>query len=322
MHFPKGNLRRVTWSEGFDIRAGSGTGWGKRAVLAFDDRRRCIEFESWFNGTRESRRVLQAGGPTDSERILEWHGELATSCWVSEPVRNELGLELARIETPWTPDGQRPIGGNPRTRAEYQRDSRGRLLRVMHLDAEHRPLWKRCEIWHDGEGRVSLIQYKNGPKDPGWTREFRYDGRGNVSVVLQNTARSPSLQSREYLYDDAGRLVAECRSVDGYIASTIDLRYDQDGGLIARSTVEEGPADWPDEAIRRTEETFDGIDRPKSLTVRDEAGRAILDILWTYEDDAKGNWIRKIPRIASASARPLPVGDEYYEIRREIEYAD
>jgi len=323
MYFPDGHLRRVTWSEGYDLRAGSGTGWGKRAVLGFDDRKRCVEVESWFNGTRESRRVLQPPGATGNERVLEWSGEPVSTCWVKEPVRNELGLGLAMIETPWEPDGLRPRGGDPRIRAEYEYDPSGRLLRAKYFAVDQRTFWKRCEIWHDGRGLVSRIQYKNGPKDPGWTREFQYDAKGNVSVVVQRSVRSPSSESREYRYDEAGRLVAECRTIDGYIARTIDLRYDQDGRLVERSTCEEAPTDWPAEPIRRTEETFDGIDRPMTLTVRDDAGRAILDIRWTYENDAKGNWIRKIPHIASASTRPeLVVNDEYYEILREIDYAD
>jgi YD repeat-containing protein len=323
MHFPKGRLRSVTWSEGNDASTpGETVSWVKRAVLGFDDRGRCIEIESWFSGTCEYWKVLQAAGTTHPERVLEWDG-VPSTCSMSEPIRNHLGLEVANLRTPWTSDGLGPKGGQPTPQALYEYDPGGRLLRVMYAHAEGGSLWQRCEIWHDERGRVRRIHYRNAPKDPGWTREFEYDERNNVSVSHIRLDNDPSLQSREYRYDDAGRLVEECLTADGRIRRTIGFEYEEDGRFLARWEVEEAPIPgWPGEPILYRRELFDGIDRPRTLTISDSLGRAIDEVRWTYRDDARGNWVEKRPKRTNCVTRPELALEEFYDILRVIEYAD
>jgi hypothetical protein len=62
------------------------------------------------------------------------------------------------------------------------------------------------------------------------------------------------------------------------------------------------------------DETFDGADRPLARMAWDAGGRLVQVVQWTYENDARGNWIRKIPH--------EDLGGRNVAVLRVIEYAD
>jgi len=324
MNFPKGRLRTVSWfmNSGYSSPGGP-PGWEKRAVLKFDDHNRCIEVESWWIGLREYRRRLESPGTTRDERILDWAELDSGPCWVSYPVWNAAGLQIATLFAPWISDGLQPVGGDPEPKAEYEYDARGLLIRSTIGNSSDPSYRLRWECWRDEAGRVRRIRRERGREGDGSTQDFEYDSEDRVSVFTLQFNDDAAVHVSEFAYDDAGRLVEACKSVDGRLSQATQSQFDLNGRLTSRWTFEAAPVpNWPVDLGRYTEESFDGIDRPQHLRISTTGGRTIENYRWTYEDDARGNWIRKTPHDVGSEHASGPMRNEYYSILRVIEYAD
>jgi len=74
--------------------------------------------------------------------------------------------------------------------------------------------------------------------------------------------------------------------------------------------------------VRITEETFEGSDRPLRLRVFAAGGRCIEDARWTYEDDSRGNWVRKAVDVSRDPEKRSLWRHQFIGLARDIEYAD
>ena len=308
MYAPKGKLRSVVWYEG---------GWGrhygedppdynKRVAQRFDDSGRCIEIETWFMGDLESRTTYCSAKPGDPAHLLYWpdrNRRTARRDAILDASRRLVGLLAASVDA----DGSRPLGGAEQLTSECEYDPQGRLTQSTNFTPDG-SVGSFIRWTYDAAGRISEVRYDSTR----WTQKLEYDPQGRVIRAWTLTDNREPVERSEFAYDERGRLLISRQVIDADTTEFSEYTYCAQGKLIARQTLETSRSEFPDGDC--LDETFDGIDRPLSSDLYDDRSRLRFSSRWTYEDDSRGNWIKKF----SAGAHAAAVA----EIWRKIEYAD
>jgi hypothetical protein len=322
LYFPAGRVQRVRWYTASTTRIGPGDphGWEKRAELKFDEEDRCLGFESWIMGGPKWREILQPRTADHDERVLSFD-RVDPSCWIREPIRDVAGRELATRVTLWTAEGLGGEDGESWIGKEYAYDAAGRLTAIDENDPKNPQNGCRTELARDEQGRVRRIRSEVVDPRRCSTTEFEYDARSRVAFRSFRFDGDRSRRENSYVYDGAGRVIEECATLNGDIERVVLWNHDESGRLRSRWTFDDPPATGRTrQDARTTQETYDGVDRPRSRTVWNDRGQTVEHFRWTYADDSRGNWIRRIPHRLESELHEIV--NEYDDVLRVIEYAD
>jgi hypothetical protein len=321
LYRPEGSVRSVTWFQ----KPGMGWIWGdpdgceRRVVQRFDDDGRCIEVEEWEMGAclfRRDAHLARAGAPA---YMLEWRfelnrGQTTSECRRVDDLLDCAGHILATIETPVSDSGIPLSVGTQHVVATYECDRLGRVLRATDFKENGEP--QRAREWfYTPDGRVARAHSQWLPTGPKLTEDFGYDLHGRVCVRLASVNGDPAAYRDEDEYDDAGNHCAARELVGDHLERSVEYEYSASARLIARHTIE--PRADPHrgrEKPQRTDETFEGIDRPLTREVHSLDGSSASIERWTYKPDSQGNWIQ---RNAAPECGPAAIS-----IWRVIEYAE
>jgi len=214
-------------------------------------------------------------------------------------------------------DGTPIPTATPVTETEYAYDSAGRVNEEAWPDFAISTTYVRQ--WdYDAAGRVVRSHSEFCPRRPGFTYTFEYDSSSRVIAQTLSTDGEVTRERTEITYGDAGDVLITRDLICGATrlpCSMILCVYDSDRKLASRHTLnlQIGPRTGRTGA-ERIDETFDGIDRPRTLTLRDLGGRTLSQTHWTYENDSRGNWIMKTANGDDRTTGP--------SVLRRIEYQD
>jgi hypothetical protein len=308
LHNPAGKVRRVTWyvpNRPEFQENGRPKPWSKRVVQDFDEAGHCVGIERLSGYLREYREFARSPSGSMWEHE-EWAGDYPDR-WLEETLTDPTGRPVARLLITLDIHGLPHSGYRPFLVSEWQYDESGRCCRELRYGGPCGTEVAR-EWSYDDQGRIERVT-------DGWSylptaTKFDYDVGGRLTARTERKRGDPTTYRTEFDHDEEGRLVRSVDRVNGYLTGRVALAYGPDGKLIFRQKLDArfgAPSS-------RSEETFDGIDRPIHREVFDARGRVTSRMSWTYDDDLRGNWIRKRCR-ADIGACGVDVG-------REIEYAD
>jgi hypothetical protein len=320
LYFPAGRVRSVRWYTDGESGPGDPGGWEKRAVLTFDDQGRCVEVESWSMGRLRYRERLQPANSSDCERLLQWDGPSCATSWVHEPIRDLSGRELATRVTTWPAQALDGKDVESWIEREYSYDGAGRLVRLIEIGLPGSPNVTRSEFARDEAGRVRRVRFEVTGSGKSGTTDLEYDARGRV-IAQCKRLDDGTRYSTCTEYDDENRVVEMSSATDGAIYRVVRWRYDESGRLRSRWIFDQpGTIGGSRQEARTTEETYDGADRPQTRLVRNARGQSIEHYRWGYANDDRGNWTRRIAHRLESEL--LEIGNEYDDVRRDIEYTD
>ena len=323
MYLPKGRLKSVTFHHDAPWSTEDPPGWEKRAVLRFDESGRCVETETWTMGTHEFSARVVTDPATGTERLFLWSWFEDQRRWdgrASEIVRDDQGRPTAKVHVPWKSDGSGPWVSEAWVQEEYRTDGSGSVVQRLWLGDAWQPSIPNLPVLQvcrrDSKGRVLQVLCGREEESLAVLEEYEYDARGNV-VSARYAGVLPRWFTTSYRYDSRDRMIASTWAADGMVTKSATYEYSEDDRLVARSTCELGPhLSFAGQGRIQREETLEGIDRPLTSVVWNEEGREISRVRWTYEDDSRGNWVRKTFELTGLR------GPDEYHVLRLIEYAD
>ena len=317
MHRPHGKLRRVVWflESGFNPLPSDPPGCERRVVQVFDDQGRCVELEQWSMGLREARKILRKGKDEGSEEMVVWEDRRPPICWKRELRRDREGVRVEQLRLPMQLDGKTPTGEPASAWWDQHYDSQRRLVRDVGYAKDN--VWLQREWGYDDLGRVDLHLRTDCAFGPTSRTSYEYDAEGRVQRTTTTGMSWPApvpIRS-EYEYDGVSRrLVRQRRYLGDFLNHEQTYHYDDEGALIARVTLELLVDPLRGRKRPQVEvETFAGEDRPLTSDVYELGHGPIRSTRFKYEDDDRGNWVRKAEYTSKGSGQA---------IRRTIEYAD
>jgi len=221
------------------------------------------------------------------ERIIHWEAEAPT--WVSRTLYDQRGHQLEFHEWQETHGTLIP---KSRRNVLYEYDSQVRLIKLITYGEDGKVVRTRiCSYDETGHKTREIDRDYKGLEEIGWT--YSWDDRGNMKE-MQAYRPDGHLTRYTWEYDPQGRVVQSMSyKSDGTFGGKALYKYedkDRRSELSELIVLENNDSVQSREVFR-----YDQFGRRVEKLEYNGEGTRTFKPTDTYENDARGNWIKKTP---------------------------